>query len=53
MGQISEKDLYEMIHAMTIREKIGQLQMIEIHRLMEEPWDENMAEEDWNYIKRT
>jgi len=52
MGQISEKDLYEMIHAMTIREKIGQLQMIEIHRLMEEPWDENMAEEDWNYIKK-
>jgi len=36
---------------MTLREKIGQIIQIETHRLMQEPWDDELSEEEWLRIE--
>ncbi len=51
MDENMEKKVDNLIFSMTLEEKIGQLHMIEIHRLMEEPWSDE-REEVWNYINK-
>lgn len=45
------KQVDELMSQMSLREKIGQIVQIETHRLMQEPWDSGLSEEEWLKIE--
>lgn len=46
-----QKQVDELMSKMTLKEKIGQIIQIETHRLMQEPWNDEMGEEEWLRIE--
>ncbi len=45
------KQVDELMSKMSLREKLGQIVQIETHRLMQEPWDDRLTEEEWLKIE--
>ncbi len=51
MNDNLDKQVEKIISKMSLREKIGQIIQIETHRLMQEPWDDGLTEEEWLKIE--